>query len=295
MADISPELLTQIKQRTWLHFRKDHADVVALERKINFSPSYTWDQVPGDLPGTIKVVGRRIPYVPTQAEVHKYAYRLGEALSNGLKDVLSADNLPNGILYKNIADKVIPDTLSFAHGNVQDLAVAAQKIIDESLGSQLNALTADFAADRAYGLVDKLGGLPAEEAWKWLGEPVVNFVEKSYDDFIHKNAEARYNAGFEPKIVRSLSSFAVRTTRGKYKSMYEIPCAWCQGLAGTYNYRDVSNTGNDVFRRHEACRCDITFIDGGRVENVVTHKPIEDPAVLEERASYGLEIYRNGN
>lgn len=34
-------------------------------------------------------------------------------------------------------------------------------------------------------------------------------------------------------------------------------CNWCKNLAGTYEYPD--NVPKDVYRRHENCRCQVTY------------------------------------
>ncbi len=59
-----------------------------------------------------------------------------------------------------------------------------------------------------------------------------------------KNADFHYNAGLRPKIIR--------TAVGK-------TCKWCQSMAGVYDYSKVSNTGNNVFRRHANCDCTVVY------------------------------------
>ena len=50
--------------------------------------------------------------------------------------------------------------------------------------------------------------------------------------------------GYKPVIVRR-ASFGC--------------CKWCRGLAGVYNYDEVKDKGNDVFRRHANCRCQVIY------------------------------------
>ena len=65
-------------------------------------------------------------------------------------------------------------------------------------------------------------------------------------------------AGLRPKIRR--------TSTGKC-------CEWCNRLTGVYDYEAVSDTGNDVFRRHKHCRCTVEYDAGdGKVTNVHTKK-----------------------
>ena len=85
-----------------------------------------------------------------------------------------------------------------------------------------------------------------------LDEPVVNFTQSVVDDSIKKNAECQYQSGLSPKIRR--------ISMGKC-------CKWCDRLVGTYDYATVRNTGNDVFRRHEHCRCTVEFITNGKKQS----------------------------
>lgn len=91
-----------------------------------------------------------------------------------------------------------------------------------------------------------------------LGDPITNFCMSIVDEAVRANADLHYQAGLSPKIVR--------TTDGKC-------CEWCSRLAGTYDYDKVSNTGNDVFRRHRNCGCVVEYYPGdGRKQNAHTKK-----------------------
>ena len=59
-------------------------------------------------------------------------------------------------------------------------------------------------------------------------------------------------------------------------------CEWCEKLAGTYNYEDVRDTGNNVFRRHRHCRCTVEFITNGKRQNVHTKrwKKYDDTVII---------------
>lgn len=84
------------------------------------------------------------------------------------------------------------------------------------------------------------------------------------DDFVRENADFQYKAGLSPTIERK--------TTGKC-------CAWCSNLAGSYPYEDVKDKGNDVFRRHKNCHCQILYNprDGSkRRQNVHTRQWTDD-------------------
>ena len=65
-------------------------------------------------------------------------------------------------------------------------------------------------------------------------------------------------------------------------------CEWCEKLVGTYNYEDVRDTGNDVFRRHRHCRCTVEFITNGKRQNVHTKKWMDKRNAVAKNDSYGI-------
>ena len=115
-------------------------------------------------------------------------------------------------------------------------------------------------------------GTPYASAMKLLGQPVVTLTQAFHDDHIKTNADARWRAGMDPQIVR----------RAAVKC-----CAWCSSLEGTYDYEDVSDTGNDVFRRHENCRCIVDYICDGKAQAVWSKKFFEpDEETMRERLAH---------
>lgn len=74
----------------------------------------------------------------------------------------------------------------------------------------------------------------------------------------------------EPKIVRKAESGA---------------CKWCRALEGTYLYKDVKSTGSDVYRRHEFCRCIVTYENGKKRQDVwsKTEWQVEEEKAVKER------------
>ncbi len=72
-----------------------------------------------------------------------------------------------------------------------------------------------------------------------------NFSQSIVDNAVRQNADFQWKSGLEPKIVRT----------AEYKC-----CKWCSNLEGSHRYEDVKDTGNDVFRRHNNCRCKVTYV-----------------------------------
>ena len=104
----------------------------------------------------------------------------------------------------------------------------------------------------------------------WLKKSIV-------DDTIKTNADLHYQVGLSPKIER--------ISTGKC-------CAWCDKLAGIYNYEDVKNTGNDVFRRHRGCNCLIIYDpkNGSKRVNVHTHKQLDNNKEKDKRIRLNEEL-----
>ena len=105
-----------------------------------------------------------------------------------------------------------------------------------------------------------------------IGEPIINFAQAIVDDTVRVNADFQYKAGLSPKIIRT-------STRKC--------CKWCDKLTGVYEYEEVSDNGNDVFRRHKYCKCLVEYAPGdGTKQNVHTKrwsKPNESDRIKEKK------------
>ena len=183
---------------------------------------------------------------------HDYAERLGENLSKALTANLTADTLPDGRLYYNIAKRTVTPALEENYNLTNEIAADIQKIMDEAAGIGLNAVKADFPAERIQGLIDKMtaDGITLEEALVWLAEPIINNSEAFFDDFIDSNAKFRNDVGLKATITRSVAPGC---------------CKWCDAMAGVYDY---DQKPPDIFRRHEFCRCTVTYKSGKTSQDV---------------------------
>ena len=188
----------------------------------------------------------------TFVDGHDYAERLGENLSRALTENLTADTLPDGKLYYNIAKRTVTPALETNYNLTNEAAADIQKILDAQAGIGLNAVKADFPAERIQGLIDKMtaDGITLEQALVWLAEPIVNNSEAFFDDFIDSNAKFRNDVGLKATITRKVAGNC---------------CEWCAAMAGTYDYGEEPP---DIYRRHEFCRCVVTYKSGKTNQNV---------------------------
>lgn len=205
-------------------------------------------------------------------DCHKYAARLGEDLSKALTETLTPDNLPNGTLYYNIAQRTVVPALENNYDLVNEAAAAIQKEIDKSSKIGLGAVHADFPYERVQGLIDKMtaDGITSEGVTRWLKEPIINNSEAFVDDFVQANSKFRQSAGLKTKLIRKADAKC---------------CDWCSNLEGEYDY---DSAPSDIYRRHEFCRCTVTFKSTKVSQNVWSKQKWKTPPEeIEARQQVG--------
>lgn len=208
----------------------------------------------------------------TFVDGHDYAERLGESLSKALISNLNEENLPDGRLYYNIAKRTVTPALQNNYELTNEAAEQIQSIIDSRLGIGLKSIKADFPESRIKGLIDKMTteGISLEDALIWLGEPIINNSEAFFDDFIDSNAKFRTEAGLKATITRIAEANC---------------CPWCDSLAGTYEY---GSAPDDIYRRHQYCRCTVTYQTGKKSQNVWSKSQWESsPEEIDRRKPIG--------
>jgi hypothetical protein len=208
----------------------------------------------------------------SQRDAHDYAEHLGENLSRALVSNLTADNLPNGTLYYNIAQRTVIPSLEENYNLINDISSEIQAIADKKAKIGLGTVKADFPSSRINGLIDKMTSddIILDQAIKWLQEPIVNNSEAFFDDFVKANADFRTNVGLKATITRSVAPGC---------------CKWCEEIAGTYDYDDAPE---DIYRRHEFCRCTVMYQSKKTSQNVWSKRTWESsPEELERRENIG--------
>lgn len=220
----------------------------------------------------------------TYADAEDYAYQIGQALSQAFGENLGSAVLPDGRMYYNIADRILRPLLEEDYSIVAKAAQMVQQALNQQAGIGITAQTAAVNLDRIQGIVDKVSNAEVFDDVAWvLDEPVKNFSMNVVDETIRKNVNFQGRSGLRPKVIR--------------KSERKC-CSWCSNLAGEYEYPDVPE---DVYRRHENCRCTVEYDPGsGRRQNVHTKKWTTDGQrdMIEERKQIGLantDIFRPKN
>ena len=171
----------------------------------------------------------------------EYAIRVGECLARILRQ-----NAPFESIAEWDLENLIPQSLGLDHEYVEQACEQVQLALNADAGLGINYVPPIFDGNRAYGLVAELRDNPEfVNIERTFYDQIVNFSQNVVDESIRVNANVLSNAGVQSKIVRHPEVGA---------------CAWCRAVAGTYEYADVRRTRNDVWRRHENCRCTIDFI-----------------------------------
>ena len=208
----------------------------------------------------------------TMTDGHDYAERLGEHLSRALTSNLTAETLPDGKLYYNIAKRTVTPALQNNYELTNEIAADIQKIIDKDAGIGLGTVKADFPEERVQGLIDMMTkeGISLEDALAWLDEPIINNSEAFFDDYVDANATFRNDVGLKATITREVAFNC---------------CDWCAELAGTYDY---DKAPPDIYKRHKYCRCIVTYKSGRKAQNVWTKRQWESSLEqIEERKKAG--------
>ena len=189
----------------------------------------------------VKKLYAELQDAPTYGVAMKLANKIGEDLGKVLVKYapeLSVDDL-------ELAD-ILPKALGLDHARVTTACKQVQESMNKQAGLGIKYKEPQFNMDKALGLADEIRGITDEGTLSQaLVERVKNFSESVVDDSIHDNASVIANAG--------VKAYIVRTAEAKC-------CDWCEEVAGTYDYFEVKDKGNDVWRRHLGCQCDIEFI-----------------------------------
>lgn len=162
--------------------------------------------------------------------------------------------------FAELADKIVYPSIKENYDYVCSVAAETQLALNKKANIGLNSVTPKFNKDKADGIVTLVKeAVDYKEVTQAINQNLETYSKGVVSDFIHANADMHYNSGLSPIIRRVAFSGC---------------CKWCSDLEGVYEYSEVKNTGNDVYRFHANCKCQITYDpqDGGRRINTKTQK-----------------------
>lgn len=235
---------------------------------------------------TMQVIESKLAkHTATYADAEHFAQEISRALTGALREYLP-EALTDGKLFRAAAEVLLEQPMKTACKDVADIAAQIQKQMNEDSEIEINPIIPEMNQDQIDGIITGICNSESFEAGQEvLYDQVENCMEGYVDDFVRENADFHYRAGLFPTIER-------RTT-GKC-------CAWCAKLVGSYPYEDVKDRGNDVFRRHKNCHCQVLYNPGNgskKRQNVHWRQWTEDrePATIEARKSFiGIDLQKFG-
>lgn len=219
MIDIAPELLEKLKR--------------AFSEKFNNNKKID------------KILSTIREGEPTYSEVNELSIQVGDILAEVFGEHLSADILPDGRMYYNIAKRTIEPMMINNYNIVTDNAAIVQEILNKQAGMGIKAQIPPINQSRIDGIINRLDEEELFDDIKWiLDEPIKNFTQAIVDDAIEKNTEFHKGLGLVPSVTRIVQGDC---------------CDWCREVAGTYH---SPNIPDDVYRRHRYCRCTVEYDPG---------------------------------
>ena len=151
-------------------------------------------------------------------------------------------------MYYDIAKTLIEHICKENYKTIAAHCVAVQTSLNRKANIGLNAIEPTYKADRTEGLIKYISSVDKYSSReKSFLQSLTTNAKLVVDDSVKENADFHYKSGLSPKIIRR--------TSGK-------TCKWCQEQSGVYDYKDVKDKGNDVFRRHANCDCTVTYDPG---------------------------------
>lgn len=210
--------------------------------------------------GTIKTLvskGNKTPL--SNKELTLINTRLGEHASKALQKTLTVDNLPDGRLYYNIAERTVKPIMEQIYTTSNNLAVKAMQLKDRAAGINIAIARGMDPSERIRELLDfAANSKTADEINNALNLPIKTTALDFNDDFLKANTEIRDNMGFKQTIIREYDGVGLANGRR--------PCNWCIGRAGIYeSYQEAKDAG--AFERHTGCGCTIDVQSTDRVVN----------------------------
>ena len=193
----------------------------------------------------------------TTKDISEYSFRLGAHLRAAIEHNVSAEALPNGQMYYNIADKILSPMLRNNYELVNDVAARIQEAVDEKQDIHILPQKAPYPEERVRDVISAAAvpDITEEKMIRRLAAPAETVTASFADDYIKANAEFRSKAGLKSYVIRN-----------------EAPgcCEWCTRQAGRYEYPD--KVPADVYKRHDNCKCTVDYYSGRTKQNVWTKK-----------------------
>lgn len=180
----------------------------------------------------------------TAEDAFEYAKEVGNLRKLVIHDLITDDVLNDGYLGYYNAKMLFDDVLYKDYELINQYCKNAFTQVNKRAGINLKGVSVEYDQKKTDGITECAVKDRYTVTRSETEEAVSTNAKGYYDSSVEKNARFQYDSGLSPKIIR--------TAVGK-------TCKWCQSLAKTYDYYEVSDTGNPVFRRHANCDCLVVY------------------------------------
>ena len=234
-----------------------------LLEKINNSFTLSY-QESKDIKKSLEAIERK---TVSYEEAEAFAEAIGKMLVEALNEHITADVLPDGKMYFNIAEKILEPTMENNYSLISEYAKDVQEILNSKADIDVKAVKPKYNDKKLKTLISIISNAEDfEHAKRLWNEPVITNAISIVDDTAKANAQLHFNLGLKPVIVRRASSGC---------------CKWCRNLAGVKKYS--STMDRDIFRRHQNCRCSVIYDprnNNGKVQDVWSKNWNKNSSVL---------------
>ena len=203
---------------------------------------------------TMQIIESKLAkHTVTYRDANQYAQEIGNILTGIFREYLP-EALTDGKLYRAAAEVLVKEPMMKAGNDVGRIAQMIQQDLNQQAGIGLNAVVPDMNQDQIDGIIT---GICNAETFSGNEElfmdQIGNFLEGYVDDFVRENADFQNGVGLTVLVQRIADAKC---------------CRWCSNLAGTYQYELVRDKGDDVWRRHNNCHCQIIYDPRGSKRRV---------------------------
>jgi hypothetical protein len=203
------------------------------------------------------------------SDMLQYSKELGNCVKKAFQVNISDDVLPDSKMYYDIAKTLIEPMCQQNYKQIAAHCAVVQTSLNKQANIGLKGIKPTYKEEKTKGIVNCISSAEkySDKEASFLNSLVTN-AKSIVDDSVKENADFHLKSGLSPKIIRR--------TSGK-------TCKWCQSLAGVYDYADVNNTGNSVFKRHANCDCVVLYdpANGSKKVQDVWNKKWNDQSKLD--------------
>ena len=194
---------------------------------------------------TMQIIESKLAkHTVSYSDANQYAQEIGNILTGIFREYLP-EALTDGKLYRAAAEVLVKEPMMKAGNDVGRIAQMIQQDLNGQAGIGMNAIVPEMNQDQIDGIITGICNAESfADSEELFMDQLGNFLEGYVDDFVRENADFQNGAG--------LTVLVQRIADGKC-------CKWCSNLAGTYQYELVRDKGNDVWRRHNNCHCQIIY------------------------------------